>query len=69
MPSDVRSCGFSERPRVRVGLEQAVVEAWKVREQDVGLGQVAQGLQTDGVGPDRHRAIEAGRPGDAICRP
>ena len=51
-PSDVRSCGLASVRVFVIALEQAVVERRQVREDDVGLRQVAQVLQRQVVAVD-----------------
>ncbi len=53
--------GVGQRPRVRVGLEQAIVERRHARHEDVGLRQVAQASQCERlIGADY--AVDARRP-------
>ena len=42
MPSEVRSCGLASVRVFVVGLEQPVVERRQIRQQHVGLRQVAE---------------------------
>jgi len=65
---DVR---VGQDPRVRVRLEQPVVEHRDVRHQDVGLTEVAQGLERDAVlaAGDRRRSVDASRAGRGELQP